>query len=209
MKTWRTERRALVDLKPASYNPRKIAEGAFDKLGGSLERFGLLVPLVWNERTGNLVSGHQRYRWLVEQGEDEAEVVVVDLDDKEEVALNITLNNKAVRGNFTDEVREALAKTEVRIGSAFNDIGLDDLRTALGSTGNSKQPGSDPNPNSSNGTPPSGDAGDGGNPPDPEPEAPEALIVCPECGSKWKMKNNEVVHNAVAKQVEDAPGQSD
>ena len=195
MKTWKKERKSLTDLRPASYNPRKITEGAFDKLGGSLERFGLLVPLVWNERTGNLISGHQRYRWLVEQGEEEADVMVGDLNEHEEVALNITLNNRAVRGEFTDDVRVALEQTSARIGSAFNDIGLDDLRATLGGVTSPKPPENKKDPNHENDH--SGQSDGGGGDSDPPVQEPDALIVCPECQSKWKMKNNEVVYNAV------------
>lgn len=205
MKSWNVERKALADMRPASYNPRKITEAAFSGLGGSLEKFGLLVPLVWNRRTGNLVAGHQRYRWLVEQGEEEADVVVVDLDEHEEVALNITLNNRAARGEFTDDVRTALAKTEARIGSVFNEIGLSDLRAMLGAT-------TRPKGKKDVGSAGAGGTGThdepGGSPASPMgPTEPDALVVCPKCGSKWKMKNNEVVYNAVAEQVGDASGQ--
>ncbi len=48
--------------------------------------------MVWNERTGNLVSGHQRLKVLKEMGVEELEVTVVDLPPDEEAALNVALN---------------------------------------------------------------------------------------------------------------------
>ena len=72
----------LRDLHPAPYNPRlKLRPGdpRYRKLRRSVERFGLVEPLVWNRRTGHLVGGHQRYQILCDLGHTEAPVSVVDL----------------------------------------------------------------------------------------------------------------------------------
>ena len=47
-------------IKNAAYNPRKISKEAREKLRKGLEAHGLVSPLTWNRRIGNLVSGHQR-----------------------------------------------------------------------------------------------------------------------------------------------------
>ena len=53
-------------------------------------------PVIWNEVTGNIVGGHQRYKVLVAEGATEIDCVVVHIENKqEEKALNIALN-KAV-----------------------------------------------------------------------------------------------------------------
>lgn len=44
------------------------------------------------KHTNNIVGGHQRLKVLLAEGEKEVEVVVVDLPEKEEKALNIALN---------------------------------------------------------------------------------------------------------------------
>ena len=44
----------------ASYNPRRLSDTAKKKLKANLKRIGLAGGIVWNETTGNLVSGHQR-----------------------------------------------------------------------------------------------------------------------------------------------------
>ena len=49
-----------ADIQNAPYNPRKISKEAREKLKRGLEKHGLVAPLTWNRRTGNLVSGHQR-----------------------------------------------------------------------------------------------------------------------------------------------------
>jgi len=82
-------------INPAAYNPRKDlkpGDPEYEKLKKSIEIFDMVEPLVWNERSGNLVGGHQRLKILIERGDKEAEVSVVDLDDVKEKALNLALN---------------------------------------------------------------------------------------------------------------------
>jgi DNA modification methylase len=89
------EKIPLEKLNPAKYNPRKDlkpGDPEYEKLKKSMETFGYVEPIVWNRRTGNIVSGHQRLKILEHQGQREIETVVVDLDEQQEKALNITLN---------------------------------------------------------------------------------------------------------------------
>lgn len=90
-----TKRMLLRDIRPAAYNPRKRLEPGekeYEALKGSIERWGLVDPLVVNVRTGNLISGHQRYYILTNLGETETETVVVDLDERQEKLLNVAMN---------------------------------------------------------------------------------------------------------------------
>lgn len=90
-----TKRMLLRDIRPAAYNPRKRLEPGekeYEALKGSIERWGLVDPLVVNTRTGNLISGHQRYYILTNLGETETEAVVVDLDERQEKLLNVAMN---------------------------------------------------------------------------------------------------------------------
>jgi len=102
------EKKKLSELMPAGYNPRSISPEAFEGLKKSISRFGLVEPIVWNKRTGNVVGGHQRLKVLQATGVEETSVIVVELGDKEEVALNITLNNPSVKGHWTDGVQGLL-----------------------------------------------------------------------------------------------------
>ncbi|MFH0753669.1 MAG: site-specific DNA-methyltransferase [Candidatus Omnitrophota bacterium] len=82
-------------INPAAYNPRldlQPGDKEYEKLKKSIDTFGYVEPLVWNSRTGNLVGGHQRLKILIEHGQTEVEVSVVDLDDTKEKALNLALN---------------------------------------------------------------------------------------------------------------------
>lgn len=93
----------LADLQPAEYNPRKplrSTDPAYRKLRKSLEEFGLVEPLVWNELTGRVVGGHARLRILRELGIAEVPVSVVRLSEAREKALNVVLNNSEAQGRY-------------------------------------------------------------------------------------------------------------
>lgn len=90
-------------IKNASYNPRYIVDGAFNRLKKGLKKFGLVETLVWNKRTGNLVSGHQRLKAMdeLENSQDyELQVSAIDISLKEEMELNVQLNNPSMQGEF-------------------------------------------------------------------------------------------------------------
>lgn len=96
-------RMKLADLNPAEYNPRvRLVPGTppYETLRDSITTFGYVDPLVWNERTGNLVGGHQRYWILEDEGVDEADVSVVDLQPDREKALNVVLNSPKAQGEY-------------------------------------------------------------------------------------------------------------
>ena len=100
MNTQMNLQRISVDrLKPAKYNPRKDlkpGDPAYEKIKRSLHDFGYVDPVIWNEVTGNIVGGHQRYKVLVAEGATEIDCVVVHIKNpQDEKALNIALN-KAV-----------------------------------------------------------------------------------------------------------------
>ena len=82
-------------LQPADYNPRqdlKPDDPRYAALAKSLDEFGLVQPLVYNERTGTLVGGHQRLKVLLARGETHVDAVVVALSPEKEKALNLALN---------------------------------------------------------------------------------------------------------------------
>ena len=89
------EKKNIKDLLPADYNPRKDlkpGDPEYEKLKRSIEQFGYVEPVIWNEKTGRVVGGHQRLKVLTDMGITEVDVVVVDMDTEKEKALNIALN---------------------------------------------------------------------------------------------------------------------
>jgi hypothetical protein len=102
------ERMLIENLEPAPYNPRKITGEEYDALRASIEKFGLVQPIVWNRRSGLVVGGHQRLDVVRELGWTEVDVVVVDLAEAEEKALNLALNSEHLAGNFLPSSLEPL-----------------------------------------------------------------------------------------------------
>lgn len=99
-------------LKAADYNPRKDLQpedAEYQKLRRSMDEFGYVEPIIWNERTGNVVGGHQRLKILLEKGVEDIECVVVNLDEKDEKILNVLLNKVKGRwdiGKLADLLQE-------------------------------------------------------------------------------------------------------
>jgi len=116
----------LNDMQPAAYNPRTMGKDAKAGLSKSLSVFGLVQPIIWNKRTGNIVGGHQRYYELLERHVIDTDCVVVDLPLVREKALNVTLNNKYAQGDFISEDLSVLI-TELKTDINFMDLKLDKL----------------------------------------------------------------------------------
>lgn len=109
-------RKKIDELVPADYNPRKDLQEAdkeYQDIKRGIQTYGLVIPLIMNKRTGNLVNGHQRLKVLKALGWTEVDVSVVDMDEKKEKALNLALSridgdfdNKALT-NVMSEIRAA------------------------------------------------------------------------------------------------------
>lgn len=86
------EKKKLSELKPAPYNPRQSTAKQEAQLKTSLEKFGVVEPIIYNKQTGYIVGGHFRVRELTKLGYKEVECVIVDLNEEDERELNIRLN---------------------------------------------------------------------------------------------------------------------
>jgi DNA modification methylase len=86
------EKKKISDLIPAPYNPRQSTAKQEKHLKESLEKFGLVEPIIFNKQTGWIVGGHFRVRELIKMGVKEVECVIVDLNEDDEMELNIRLN---------------------------------------------------------------------------------------------------------------------
>jgi len=105
-------------LKGAEYNPRYLPNKAKTKLREALGNVGLVQPIVWNQRTGNIVGGHQRISQLdALEGQDDYRltVAVVDVDEKRERELNILLNNVEVTGEWDLPKLKEMLDSEINL----------------------------------------------------------------------------------------------
>lgn len=105
-------RKKISDMERATYNPRiDLIPGdmEYENLRRSIKTYGMIIPVVWNERTNRVVGGHQRLTVLENEGETEVDVSVVDLDETQERQLNVALN-KVEGGWDNDKLAELLTE---------------------------------------------------------------------------------------------------
>jgi DNA modification methylase len=79
----------------AEYNPRQLTKDQYKGLRDSIERFGLVDPIIVNkhkDRKNIVVGGHQRIRIAQDLGFKKIPCVEVELDADREKELNIRLN---------------------------------------------------------------------------------------------------------------------
>ena len=79
----------------AEYNPRELTKDQHKQLTDSINRFGLVDPLIINthkDRANILVGGHQRLKIAKELGFKDVPCVEVDLTLDKEKELNVRLN---------------------------------------------------------------------------------------------------------------------
>ena len=84
-------------------NPRIIPEENLKRLKKSIKKNGLVGTLIWNRKTGHIVGGHQRLAALDSLMRTEnysLDVTAVEMELKDEVALNVQLNNQDSQGEF-------------------------------------------------------------------------------------------------------------
>lgn len=120
------EKRAVVELKAAPYNPRKDlkpGDAEYEKLKRSIQEFGYVEPVIWNKRTGTVVGGHQRLKVMKDLGYEEVDCVVVDLDEQKEKALNIALNK--ISGEWDEGLLANLLKDLDNSGYDITFTGFD------------------------------------------------------------------------------------
>lgn len=124
----------INDLKPADYNPREMTGEQYEQLKKSLEKFGLVEPIVVNnhpERMNVVIGGHQRLRIAKDLGHTEIPVHYVSLDQEKEKELNVRLNKNvgqwdmdALANNFDVEMLKDIGFTESELG--MTDLGKDE-----------------------------------------------------------------------------------
>lgn len=111
----------IKDLNPAVYNPRKDLQPGdveYEHIKNSIEKFGYIDPIIYNKKNNVIIGGHQRFKVLKELGYKEIDCVEVDLEEKEEKALNIALNKiggewdmealQVLLSEFDDEIKNQL-----------------------------------------------------------------------------------------------------
>ncbi len=164
---------ALADMKPAEYNPRidlQPGDIAYERLKKSVIRYGLLQPIVWNQRTGNIVGGHQRYKILTEMGAEKVICAVVDKSLEDEMAANAAMNKASGRweNSLLKEMFESMDRAVIDYEAiGFQPEEIDHLFTEIDQLDDDEIFDSDM-----------------------EPDKKEPMVKCPHCGKKFVERDN-------------------
>lgn len=120
----------IKDIKLSEYNPRKQSKEQVKALTESINRFGLVDPVVCNsttERKNVLIGGHFRLRVAKELGYTEMPVVYVNIPDIEkEKELNIRLNKNvgefdyALLQDFNEEFLAGVGFSSEELDTIFD-----------------------------------------------------------------------------------------
>jgi len=169
---WQIRKVPFSSVKPLPENARVISDASLAALEVSLDRFGYVEPIVWNERTGHIVGGHQRYDILAESGVSEASMVVVDMSHEDEIDASLALNNPKIEGTWDDSAVTLLEQVEEADDALFRSLRMDALKESLENSSRKKD------------VPQGVDVTDAGREHDTE---------CPCCGHKWMVGPDDVV----------------
>lgn len=121
-------------ISNAPYNPRRISAKNRATLKTQLETQGLVMPLVWNIRTGNLVSGHQRISILDDlEGTQNYRLTVskINVDPETEKKLNVFLNNSNAMGEYdNDLLKQIFSEADTLDGFGFESAQIENILQA-------------------------------------------------------------------------------
>ena len=88
-------------LKPATYNPRQINSKQYKDLKTSIEKFGLVDPIIVNKDL-TVIGGHQRLKICKELFFKDVDCHILNLNKEQEKELNIRLNKSG--GEFNMDI---------------------------------------------------------------------------------------------------------
>ena len=173
MKTWPNQIVSIDQINPLPQNERYISTKNLEGLKQSMRRWGVVEIPIWNKTTGHLVGGHQRFYALKEEGYTEIWVKVVEMDEEEEVAAALTMNNPHIEGGWSPETGDLLRGLEAGDSELYRRLNMEALQKEVDKLA-PKMPDIEPDPSFRI--------------PDPE-----FNISCPCCGNKWMIESKDVV----------------
>lgn len=107
-------------LKAADYNPRLLTDDKLEKLKESLNKFGIIKPLIINGDNGILTAGHQRTKAIKAVGIKTAPVIRINgISKQDEIKFNLFHNSI--------ETNKSIIKLNVA-GCKLNDYSIIDAK---------------------------------------------------------------------------------
>jgi len=129
MSEYKTTQVKISDLRPAEYNPRQMTKRQADDLKVSIEKFGIVDPIIVNSHEGReniIIGGHQRVKIAQILGFTEVPVFYLNLDEEKERELNLRLNksggewDNAMLTGFEPEMLKDVGFTKDELESRFD-----------------------------------------------------------------------------------------
>ena len=121
------EKIQINKLKAATYNPRQISTKQYKDLKESINKFGLVDPIIVNEYfTENyyvVIGGHQRLKICKELGYKDIGCIILNLNKEQERELNIRLNKNT--GDFDMDILANEFDIDELVDWGFKHIDLD------------------------------------------------------------------------------------
>jgi hypothetical protein len=121
----------VIHQDPA--NARKHGQRNIESIRGSIRQFGQVEPLVVQKSTGKVIGGNGRLEVLRQENVTMVDVVEVDIDDTQSIALGIALNRTAELAEWDmeslDTIVNSLSDTDIDLGGIG--FGVDDLDELL------------------------------------------------------------------------------
>lgn len=118
----------IKDIKISDYNPRKLSPQDKKNLKKSIEKFGIIDPLILNQnekRFNILIGGHQRMKIWKELKNKTIPCVYVNLNINEEKELNIRLNKN--HGEFDFKLLEKNFDHDSLVDWGFSPFQFEDV----------------------------------------------------------------------------------
>lgn len=171
IKEWQVESVSVDDVIPMPENERFIDTKNFEGLRHSIKRFGLVELPIWNKTTKHLIGGHQRFYSLKEMGIEAIDMIVVEMSQEDELAANLTMNNPAIQGTWTENTSDLLHAIEASDKGLYQDLNMDILQKEVDKL-LPKIPPMEPTPI--------------------DLPNPEFDTTCPCCGHKWMIQAKDV-----------------
>lgn len=111
----------ISDIKPASYNPRKISQQQFNKLQESIKNIGFVMPILVNKSNMTIIAGHQRTKAAKAIGVEQVPVFFCNnINQADEIKFNQIHNG-------TDNELGAVAYYGDLPGEGFYEFNADDF----------------------------------------------------------------------------------
>lgn len=131
IKEWQVESVDVSEVVPMPDNERFIDQKNFEGLRHSIKRFGLVELPVYNKTTKHLVGGHQRFYSLKEMGVEKVDMIIVEMSEEDELAANLTMNNPAIQGTWSENTGDLLQSLEANDKDLFQSLNMDILQKEI------------------------------------------------------------------------------